>query len=171
MAPRRIVLVLSAALFLNATLFLTATLGVSAAEPSSIETQMLAAHNAVRERVGVRPLVWSNKLARAAQEWADRLVKEGAFRHRPNSEWGQNLYEVGGSEFLPQQIVNGWDGEAKDYDLASNTCKEGRMCGHYTQMVWRETKEVGCAVARGGNREVWVCEYSPPGNYVGKRPY
>jgi hypothetical protein len=132
---------------------------------------MLDAQNAVREKVGVRPLVWSDKLARIAQEWADRLVKEGTFRHRPDSPWGQNLYEITGSEYLPQQIVKGWAAEAKDFDYRANRCKEDRMCGHYTQLVWRDTRQVGCAVARGGNREVWVCEYSPKGNYIGMRPY
>jgi pathogenesis-related protein 1 len=141
------------------------------ATPSSIEKEMLDTQNAVRARVGVPPLTWSGKLARVAQEWADRLAKEGAFRHRPNSPWGQNLSDVTGTEYVPQQIVNGWAGEAKDFDVAANQRKEGRMCGHYTQLVWRDTKQVGCAVARGGNREVWVCEYSPPGNYVGMRPY
>jgi uncharacterized protein YkwD len=80
---------------------------VAPAAGSSIEEQMLEAQNAVREAVGLRPLVWSGKLASIAQEWADRLVKEGTFRHRPNSPWGQNLYDVTGTEFLPQQIVNG----------------------------------------------------------------
>ncbi len=132
---------------------------------------MLAAHNAVRTRLGLKPLEWSAKLARAAQEWADTLIRDGTFRHRPNSPWGQNLYELTGGEFLPQQIVNGWAGEAKDYDYATNRCKPDRMCGHYTQIVWRDTREVGCAVARGGNREMWVCEYSPPGNYRNMKPY
>ncbi|MGA7238505.1 MAG: CAP domain-containing protein [Bryobacteraceae bacterium] len=81
------------------------------------------------------------------------------------------IYAVTGAEYLPQQIVNGWAGEAKDFDLAANKCKEDRICGHYTQIVWRRTKQVGCAVARGGNREVWVCEYSPRGNHAGMRPY
>jgi pathogenesis-related protein 1 len=45
------------------------------------------------------------------------------------------------------------------------------MCGHYTQIVWRNTKAVGCAVGGKGAREVWVCDYDPPGNYVGQRPY
>ena len=147
-----------------------ALLTIGAATPA-IETQMLKAHNAVRERVGLRPLVWSGKLAQVAEEWADLLIREGSFRHRPNSPWGQNLFEVGGTEFLPQQIVNGWADEARDYDLASNKCKPGRVCGHYTQIVWRDTKQLGCAVARGGSREIWVCEYYPPGNVVGQKPY
>ena len=63
----------------------------------------------------------------------------------------------------------GWAAEARNYDYGSNKCS--RVCGYYTQIVWGDAREVGCAVARGGGREVWVCEYDPPGNWVGKRPY
>jgi len=45
------------------------------------------------------------------------------------------------------------------------------VCGHYTQIVWRDTKQVGCGVARDNRREIWVCNYDPPGNWVGHRPY
>lgn len=142
-----------------------------AAGPPSLERQMLDAHNAVRARLGERRLVWSEKLARAAEQWARTLIKDGSFRHNGRTPYGENLFDVTGGEFLPQQVVNVWAGEAEDYDHATNRCKPGRMCGHYTQLVWRDTKEVGCSVARGGNREVWVCEYYPPGNYIGMRPY
>jgi pathogenesis-related protein 1 len=135
-----------------------------------MEREMLEAQNAVRTRVGVTPLEWSAKLARVAQEWADTLIKDGSFRHS-HSGYGENLYEITGGGFLPQQIVNGWAGEAKDYDHSTNQCRPGKVCGHYTQLVWRDTKEVGCAVARGGNREIWACEYYPAGNYVGLKPY
>jgi len=131
--------------------------------------QMLDAHNAVRAKLHLPPLFWSEKLTRAAQEWANTLIKEGTFHHPAKSPWGQNLYAVTGGEFLPEQIVNGWASEASSYDYKNNQCTG--MCGHYTQLVWRDTREVGCAVARGGNREVWVCDYSPPGNYIGRRPY
>jgi len=141
------------------------------AASASMQQQMLDAHNAVRARIGVPRLVWSDSLARAAEEWAQTLIKDGTFRHRPQSPYGENLYAVSGTEYLPQQIVDGWAAEAKDWDRWSNRCKPERICGHYTQLVWRETKEVGCGVARGGNREVWVCEYSPAGNIVGMRAY
>jgi pathogenesis-related protein 1 len=137
-------------------------------EPSMAD-RMLAAHNAVRAKLQLPPLAWSEKLADAAQQWANTLIKDGSFHHPARSPWGQNLYDVTGGEFLPEQIVVGWASEGAKYDYESNRCTG--MCGHYTQLVWRDTKEVGCAVARGGNREVWVCDYAPPGNYVGKRPY
>jgi pathogenesis-related protein 1 len=130
---------------------------------------MLAAHNAVRARVGVRRLVWSEKLAAYAQQWADTLVREGKFDHHANSPYGENLFEVNGGEASPAQVVESWASEARDYNPGSNQCRG--MCGHYTQIVWRDTKAVGCAVARRSQREVWVCNYDPPGNYVGQRPY
>jgi pathogenesis-related protein 1 len=65
--------------------------------------------------------------------------------------------------------VDGWASEAAQYDYKTNRCTG--TCGHYTQLVWRDTKEVGCAVARSANREVWACDYAPPGNYIGMRPY
>ena len=130
---------------------------------------MLAAHNAARARVKVAPLAWSDRLAALAQNWADTLLARKEFVHRPNSKYGENLFDMTGAGASAWQVVDGWAAEARTYDYDANTCSG--VCGHYTQIVWGDTKEVGCAVARGGGREVWVCEYAPPGNWVGKRPY
>jgi uncharacterized protein YkwD len=146
-------------------------LAVSAAgaEDEPMAREILAAHNAVRATVGVPALAWSESLAKVAQEWADKLIAERRFDHRPKSKFGENMYQVEGARAAPQKVVERWASEASDFDYKSNRCKG--VCGHYTQIVWRATKEVGCAVSRRGGREVWVCEYSPPGNYVGHRPY
>ena len=45
------------------------------------------------------------------------------------------------------------------------------VTGHYTQMVWKGTTEVGCATASGTELTYLVCRYSPPGNIVGQKPY
>ena len=71
----------------------------------------------------------------------------------------------------PQGVVDMWMSETAWYHYATNSCDSGQECGHYTQIVWRDTKRVGCAVARGREREVWVCNYDPPGNWAGRRPY
>ena len=130
---------------------------------------MLAAHNRVRSGVRVPPLVWSDRLASVAQEWANQLVAEGRLHHHPNPRYGENLYLVSGAQATPNEVVSAWAEERADYDYRTNTCHS--RCGHYTQMVWRNTKAVGCAVAQSRDIEVWVCEYDPPGNYVGERPY
>jgi pathogenesis-related protein 1 len=130
---------------------------------------MLAAHNAVRRAVGVPPLAWSEQLAEFAREWANTLVARGQFFHRRNSPYGENLFEITGAVAAPAEVVDQWASESRDYQYGSNSCRG--VCGHYTQMVWRDTKRVGCAAARRGRTEVWVCNYAPPGNWIGKRPY
>jgi pathogenesis-related protein 1 len=130
---------------------------------------MLAAHNAVRATQAIRPLIWSDKLAARAQDWADTLLARDEFMHRPKSPYGENLFAIEGESASPEEVVGAWASEARDYDYATNRCR--KVCGHYTQLVWAGTKAVGCGVARNSRREVWVCNYDPPGNYVGKRPY
>jgi uncharacterized protein YkwD len=141
---------------------------LASAQPS-METEILAAHNAVRARLKLRPLLWSNKLAGHAQEWADQLLATDRFAHRPKPKYGENLFTISGLPASPAKVVDAWASESQDYDYHSNKCR--KLCGHYTQLVWRDTNKVGCAVARNSRREVWVCNYDPPGNYVGERPY
>ena len=131
--------------------------------------EMLAAHNQTRARVDVPPLRWSDRLAARAQDWAGRLLREGQFYHHPRPIYGENLFEITGRRGSPDMVVAAWASEAHDYSYRANTCRD--VCGHYTQIVWSDTREVGCGVARDGGREVWVCNYDPPGNWIDDRPY
>ena len=144
---------------------------------------MLAAHNTVRAQAEPPPdpplpaLVWSEELAAAAQAWADRCI----MNHDPSLnelQQGENLAaNTATDQFTAQDVVDLWAAEATYYDYASNGCDD--VCGHYTQLVWRDTAAVGCAVRICPDgleqwpqgREIWVCRYSPPGNWVGQRPY
>jgi pathogenesis-related protein 1 len=141
----------------------------------------VAAHNHWRAEVGSPDLVWSEPLAQAAQTWADHLSSNGccAMSHS-GSGYGENIYKVsavvwsnGRREIqsrTPQQIVDGWASEAKNYDYENNTCNG--ICGHYTQMIWRNSTELGCAVAICPDKsQIWVCNYAPTGNVEGQRPY
>jgi len=136
---------------------------------SGIAQEMLNAHNRWRSQVGVPPLRWSPQLASYAQDWANQLAARGAFEHRRNSPYGENLFWGQGRRWSPTEVVDDWGSEVQDYNYATNSCRG--ICGHYTQVVWRDTTEVGCGVARSGSQEIWVCNYNPPGNYRGRKPY
>jgi pathogenesis-related protein 1 len=144
---------------------------LAGAEPGSerMHRDMLEAHNRVRSAVRVSPLTWSSELAATAQSWADQLLAEHRLRHHASPRYGENLYLISGASATPNDVVSAWASEAHEYDDATNSCHS--RCGHYTQIVWRSTRQVGCARARSPSMEIWVCEYSPPGNYVGQRPY
>ena len=133
---------------------------------------MLAAHNAARHDAGVPPLGWSGALAASAQRWADTLRGRGcSLRHSGAAGVGENLAWASGQSLSPAQVVAMWVGERRAFNAARNTCAPGAVCGHYTQVVWRDTKQVGCGLASCGSSEIWVCQYAPPGNVVGQRPF
>ncbi|MGC9503989.1 pathogenesis-related family 1 protein [Baaleninema sp.] len=133
-------------------------------------TEMLETHNYWRQQVGVPPLTWSSELASYAQEWADRLADRGfEMQHRSQSPYGENIAWASGRDLSATEVVNMWAEERSDYNYETNSCRD--VCGHYTQVVWRDTQEVGCGMATNGREEIWVCNYDPPGNYIGERPY
>lgn len=134
---------------------------------------IIAAHNTWRKQVNVLDLTWSEDAAKLAQGWANSLQEQGCvMQHNPNRGfYGENIYWSSGFTPTAQQVVDAWGSEISDYDYANNRCAEGKVCGHYTQVVWRDTQQVGCGKATCGNQQVWVCNYSPPGNYIGQKPY
>lgn len=134
-------------------------------------SDVLNAHNAIRNKVGVPPLAWSDKLAGVAQQWANKLVATNAFQHSTDDRFGENLYRISGpgAASTPSDVINAWGAESVYYQYKNNSCSG--LCGHYTQIVWKDTKEVGCGVARDPEHEVWVCNYAPFGNVVGERPF
>ena len=155
----------------NAPLTLRPPASEPDAEPRAF-AGMLAAHNAPRRALGLPPLQWSTQAAELAQGWARHLQADHCrMYHSGTAGVGENLAWASGQHLSVAQVVAMWVDEARDYDLARNACRAGAMCGHYTQVVWRSTRFVGCAMARCADAEIWVCNYSPPGNYVGQRPY
>lgn len=145
---------------------------------------MLEAHNHWRRQVGTPPLSWSRAAAQIAQGWADELARRDCtISHSPGVErrtaWGENIYSYwrGGAyegyRKTPEFVVDRWAAEAQWYDSATHTCSAppGMVCGHFTQVVSTYSTHVGCGRSRCRSAEVWVCNYSPPGNYRGVEPY
>jgi pathogenesis-related protein 1 len=146
--------------------------------------EMLSAHNQWRREVGVPDLRWADDLADTAQRWAEflRASRNCAPAHNEGAIMGENLYwasatpwsdgRVEKQKITPTRVVDSWAGEKPLYDQGSGACRPGAECGHYTQLVWRRTTELGCGMAVCGDlSQIWVCNYRPPGNYAGQRPY
>ena len=133
-----------------------------------------AAHNVVRDGVGIGELTWDPVLAEFAAAHVAFLDEERNcdLFHSVNPPYGENLFW---SSFPSdaETVVQSWADEVQDYDYPSNSCNPGRACGHYTQIVWANTQRVGCAkiTCGGGRGQIWSCNYDPPGNWVGEHPY
>ncbi len=161
-----------------------------------------AAHNAVRAMVQTQPplppLVWSQTIADYAQQWATSLATTMCAQpvHRTGAElqakgYGENLATFSGGGALgavstAQQAVDAWAAEeacwtygtiqgTEKCDVTCYTNLHSDGCGHYTQVVWRGSTQLGCGVAscknRGATEDIWICNYAPAGNFIGRSPY
>ena len=130
--------------------------------------------------MGVGPLRWDDGLAAYAQQWTDHLAADGCrMKHRQSRTYGENLYQGTAGHYTAVDAAKAWESEKTLYGGSVITEKNYGRIGHYTQMVWRDTRGVGCAVQhceRGapfgsGPWTLVVCNYEPPGNVVGRKPY
>jgi pathogenesis-related protein 1 len=128
-------------------------------------------HNFWRADVGVGEIKYSNELANVANKWAVALKEMGCkFEHSQNA-YGENLFKGTVGYYTAGDAVDSWASEKQDYSYSKNKCTDGKICGHYTQIVWKNTTEFGCAKSVCDGSVTWICNYNPPGNYVGQKPY
>lgn len=141
--------------------------GGAPSEPpaSTMATALLAEHNAVRARHCAPPLTWSPKLAAVAQAWAEHLRDHGCGFDHSRSSYGENLAGGTAGTLDAAAIVGMWAEEESAYDFAHGGFSMDT--GHFTQVVWRATRQVGCGMATCNGMDTWVCNYDPPGNMEG----
>ena len=137
--------------------------------------RLLAAHNRARAALGLPPLAWSDSLAAEARQWSETLARRGAFTHSPDAlrhDHGENLFMGTAGAYSAEQMVGDFVAERADFrpgrfpDVARDG--EWENVGHYTQLIWRGTTEMGCAIATGGGWDYLTCRYAPAGNIDGE---
>ena len=142
---------------------------------------ILTLHNQERAAVGVPPLTWSDTLAAHAQPWADKVYATSDASHSSGladfGNYGENMAWGGGPSFATQTwLAQTWADEKSRYVPGTPASDNN---GHYTQMVDRQSTEVGCGFTSGpggeyakyGGTNVLVCQYTPPGNWNNQPPY
>ena len=154
------------------------------AGPSEEAAEFVTATNAVRAAVLEPPnysgtwsplpaVTWSDTVAASAQAWADELAttQNCGLRHESQNLYGENL--AAGTNLTPAAAVELWAGEEHLYSWSPSYSMAdfNAGSGHYTQLVWRESVQIGCAIARCDRSVVISCRYSPPGNVINQPVY
>jgi uncharacterized protein YkwD len=133
----------------------------------TVAQQFVDAHNAYRAKHCAAPLTWSKKLADVAQKWANTLRDKGCvFGHSPGAKYGENLAAGTQGALDPTTTVGMWYDEIKLYKFPSGGFS--METGHFTQVVWRSTTQVGCGHVTCKGNDIYVCNYDPPGNWEGR---
>ncbi|KAF4524949.1 hypothetical protein B566_EDAN014130, partial [Ephemera danica] len=135
---------------------------------SEFEIEALKAHNEFRDQHGAPPLKLSRTLCSYANEWAKYLAGRNTLQHRTDRTYGENLYAMWGSgvNVNGRTAVQSWYDEVKNYNHSYPVF--GMNTGHFTQVVWKSTTEMGIAIVKAGNGVFVVANYSPHGNMQGQ---
>ncbi|SMN21738.1 similar to Saccharomyces cerevisiae YJL078C PRY3 Cell wall protein with a role in mating efficiency [Maudiozyma saulgeensis] len=129
----------------------------------SLQQSVLDEHNRLRAlHVDTPPLVWDDALASFAQDWAAKYDCSGILTHS-QEPYGENL-AIG---YTAIEATDAWYDEIRFYNYSDPQYSE--TTGHFTQMVWKDSNKLGCALRNCYNAWTFyfVCEYDPPGNYIG----
>ncbi len=142
----------------------------------ALSNRILAAHNNERARFDVPPLVWDESLAISARDWAQELARSGRFEHSSpgvRHQAGENLFMGTSGAYPVEAMVGNFLDERRDFTPGTfpAIARDGdwHNVGHYTQIIWRQTRQVGCAIAKGAHDDYLVCRYWPAGNVYGQR--
>ncbi|KAF9273432.1 hypothetical protein BGZ68_001522 [Mortierella alpina] len=132
------------------------------AKLSKEQQLILDTHNKYRARHQAPPLTWNNEAANFGNNW----IKACQFKHS-GGKFGENL-AAGYKDF--KVAIDGWYSEAKFYNYGNPGFS--MKTGHFTQVVWKGTKSVGCAkrFCPNSNWTIYICNYAPPGNMMGDFP-
>jgi len=136
----------------------------------------LQVHNDERAALGIAGLTWSDDLAASALDWAKSLARKNTLKHSNNRDHiGENIARTRSKSNSLEVLLQMWTDEQiyyvdEPYPRCSSSGNKGDV-GHYTQMIWQDTTEVGCGIASGFGRDYLVCQYNPSGNRMGQYAY
>ena len=143
---------------------------------SRLEARLLAIHNRERAAVGAAPLVWDSGLAAAAAAYGPALERLGKLAHSPPAGrpgQGENLWMGTRDAYALEEMAGGWAEEKRLFRPgifpAVSTSGKWSDVAHYTQMIWKGTSRMGCAIRKSPRWDFLICRYGPPGNVVGQR--
>lgn len=143
---------------------------------ANMAQRLLAIHNRARREAAAAPLAWDAGLAAAAASYGPALAARGSLAHsahatRPGQ--GENLWMGTRGAYSIEEMAGGWAAEKSLFrpGIFPNVSRNGKWSdvAHYTQMIWRGTTRVGCAIHKSRDWDFLICRYAPAGNVVGQR--
>ncbi|KAJ9492165.1 hypothetical protein VN97_g1067 [Penicillium thymicola] len=168
-----------------ATSSATSTTAAATGAPNaanSYQKSILHYHNLHRSDHSASGLTWSGDLAGAAHTLASRC-EYGHDTSIPSAsgDYGQNIAYGYDEDLVGEKIISEmmYTDEAPYfaslYGEANPDQTNFEKWGHFTQIVWKATTQVGCATVScsdlknvGGAAPYTVCNYGSPGNYAGE---
>jgi uncharacterized protein YkwD len=110
--------------------------------------------NSYRGQHSSPDLIWDESIASQAAAY----IAGCPTGHSQAKGFGENL--AWGYDSM-SAAVTAWYNEVNAYDFARGGFSGAT--GHFTQLVWRDTTKVGCAVNKACSMPTYICQYTAPG--------
>ena len=140
-----------------------------------IADRFLASQNAERASLGLSPLRWDPALEVAAKTYAAELAASGKWQHSSDESrvgQGENLWMGTHGAFREDEMVGAWLAERSMFRPGTfpsvSATGNWEDVGHYTQIIWRGDRSVGCGLSSSPQFDYLVCRYASPGNVMGE---
>ncbi|XP_034397617.1 Golgi-associated plant pathogenesis-related protein 1-like [Cyclopterus lumpus] len=131
---------------------------------ASFQKEFLETHNAYRRKHNTPQMTLSSEMTASAQKWSEHLLAIGALQHSDTKD-GENVFNMYSSapiKLTGKEAVDSWYGEIKDYNWSSPGYSSAT--GHFTQVVWKDSTELGVGLATDGRKVFVVGQYRAAGN-------
>jgi uncharacterized protein YkwD len=138
---------------------------------NEFQQSALKAHNKYRAKHHVGELKLSKELCDIAQKYAEKMARTSVFAHSDGKfngkNMGENLFACYGMKITGKMMTDDWYNEVSQYDFNNPGFSDG--AGHFTQLVWKGSREVGFGYAQASDGYYYgVANYYPAGNYLGE---
>ena len=131
--------------------------------------ECLEAHNNYRRMHHAPPLVLNKDLCQMAEKYSKHLSDNvGELVHSTNLRYrigpvGENLYYCKVKRPTGTYVTSTWYNEIKDYNY--NNVWKDEATGHFSQVVWNGTTDIGFGCTRNEKDQLFVvAHYYPCGN-------
>ncbi|GIY57253.1 peptidase inhibitor 16 [Caerostris extrusa] len=130
--------------------------------------EILILHNLIRANItpvaaNMNFMEWDKELEDIAQVYADQCIMDHG--KPPNTSYsrgsfGQSLFFS--KDISAQRAIRIWYQEKDNFIFKENSCRPGKQCFEYAQMIQGMTNRMGRGKAKCGNGYLTVCHYNPP---------
>ena len=138
----------------------------------NLHQEVLNLHNKERKNRGFKELIFDKHLNGLAQKYADNYQDNEKYNNNINNN--KNLYGINYMKFKGDNLLeiinicNNWIQE-KDLIDKQKIKKYNSKTKHYSQIIWKNTKQIGCGYSKINNEDsIFVVFYSPAGNVFDK---
>ena len=137
---------------------------------NDIYNDVLKQHNKIREKYKREQLKLNNDLTTLAQKYADNfdLLEESNFHFEndQNQYIGINYKLFDGDISEINKICKEWIDEGKGCE-ENNVIKYSSKTKHFTQIIWKNTKNIGLGYSElNNNKKIFIAFYYPVGNIL-----